>query len=1204
MHPINPEYLSQYISFDRESPDWIYDKEEANHIRKIQAEGTAKLWNLLLKKQVALLADEVGMGKTYQALGVMMTLWRQKPNAKVLLYAPNAHVAEKWAKEYDNFIRQHYKYDDGEIRSAIDQGPMRRAILCNNHLELMEHLQVKWPSFLICKTSSLSNLLSARMTQDKIDNLEIDFTRNDSIDNKEEYAAKLGEFAVKCNQKAFEWSANYGDCPIDLLIFDEAHYLRRTESNSNKSISAHGFFMGKDKTKPENTTRSLPLAQKTLLLTATPNHSGAHDIVNIISLFNASYKDQSPRQILEELCVRRFRRLHGKTKHEYREELDNGVEMQGLPEKLFFMAYQRALVKEQSRIAKKNPDIQSKTNPYRVLFGYLEGFEFIPNQPVKITSEDEETKEQQQSDFSRQQDSLVIQQLVKKFKKAYRIGEHINAPSHPKYEKTIKSLIPPTETLKDLHPEKNLVFVRRIPSVNELSNRILNHYDLIFLKLMQDAKLFGDKKPANWNETRLRKFFAEVRQTSEGEDNITEDMNSGEELEETKSRVFNLFTVKKGGNKKLNSTDCSNFRLRFLKKEQLFSLFFEPGLDYQLQSYKIRFSIDSAGKKQFEDSAKRERIERINDSTTSQYLKDKLVSETGSLTDSSEQGPFETIFTLFLSNKNNSDYTIQQAQKEYLENFSIIEKEAFSSYLRKGILFASAYLIDFYIQYRKIDKLRSEELYQKFTHQIKATMFQNGLAELIAKAILSFKLFYSKELGKKSENLLDENYAFLNNTPPVYGVSADTNRPSILKAFNTPFYPNVLVATSVLQEGVDLHYQCNKVIHYGLAWTQGDNEQRVGRVDRLNGQMENRLKESATATLPILYPYLRNTIDEVQTATFIKRKHLAEKLIDEFRSEHISNEIDNFERHSREEWQHFYKRPSQESSKAIDPFPVNYIQDFSSITVLPILEQKSGAKLDDLLNPLLGTLSEYYSSSFVNYFSSTLRTDKWIFGVQHINEAKRHQPIIGELHYYEQGVYALNKPVFVLRVKTPIYHRGIKYTNIKTYSSINIPYTNHPLFKLCLNRSDKSKFKYHICFDIPIFQTNDQHLNLSDSEITELIDSFISFSDKLEVKLAENKDISNELIFENTSSQKHFKNKLTSNRGKVKMKEWNLDDMFGTRKAEIEPHTLEELFEFNHTELLLKYHSDKHGCYQQVGIYHPDATEEEIELLNWVFNTF
>src|SRR5690606_14303114 len=39
----------------------------------------------------------------------------------------------------------------------------------------------------------------------------------------------------------------------------------------------------------------------------------------------------------------------------------------------------------------------------------------------------------------------------------------------------------------------------------------------------------------------------------------------------------------------------------------------------------------------------------------------------------------------------------------------------------------------------------------------------------------------------------------------------------LLLAFNTPFYPEVLITTSVMAEGVDLHLNCRHVIHHDLS---------------------------------------------------------------------------------------------------------------------------------------------------------------------------------------------------------------------------------------------------------------------------------------------------------------------------------------------------------------------------------------------------
>ena len=54
--------------------------------------------------------------------------------------------------------------------------------------------------------------------------------------------------------------------------------------------------------------------------------------------------------------------------------------------------------------------------------------------------------------------------------------------------------------------------------------------------------------------------------------------------------------------------------------------------------------------------------------------------------------------------------------------------------------------------------------------------------------------------------------------------------------------PEILIARSVLTEGVDLHLNCRYVIHHDLCWNPSTLEQRSGRVDR-NGSKAERVKE-------------------------------------------------------------------------------------------------------------------------------------------------------------------------------------------------------------------------------------------------------------------------------------------------------------------------------------------------------------------------
>ncbi|MEP9395379.1 helicase-related protein [Gordonia sp. VNK1] len=61
-------------------------------------------------------------------------------------------------------------------------------------------------------------------------------------------------------------------------------------------------------------------------------------------------------------------------------------------------------------------------------------------------------------------------------------------------------------------------------------------------------------------------------------------------------------------------------------------------------------------------------------------------------------------------------------------------------------------------------------------------------------------------------------------------------RPSEIRAaFNSPFWPFVLVSTSVGQEGIDFHPWCHHLLHWNVPSNPVDFEQRDGRVNRFRG---------------------------------------------------------------------------------------------------------------------------------------------------------------------------------------------------------------------------------------------------------------------------------------------------------------------------------------------------------------------------------
>jgi superfamily II DNA/RNA helicase len=99
--------------------------------------------------------------------------------------------------------------------------------------------------------------------------------------------------------------------------------------------------------------------------------------------------------------------------------------------------------------------------------------------------------------------------------------------------------------------------------------------------------------------------------------------------------------------------------------------------------------------------------------------------------------------------------------------------------------------------------------------------------------------------------------AFVANVRLINGSTRAETRQRLMLAFNTPFYPEILIASSVMAEGVDLHMNCRYVIHHDLSWNPSSLEQRTGRVDRIGAKAER-----ARQPIYVFLPFVAETQDE------------------------------------------------------------------------------------------------------------------------------------------------------------------------------------------------------------------------------------------------------------------------------------------------------------------------------------------------------
>jgi len=118
------------------------------------------------------------------------------------------------------------------------------------------------------------------------------------------------------------------------------------------------------------------------------------------------------------------------------------------------------------------------------------------------------------------------------------------------------------------------------------------------------------------------------------------------------------------------------------------------------------------------------------------------------------------------------------------------------------------------------------------------------------------------------------------------GLVDESTRRHLLLGFNTPFLPEVLVASSVMAEGIDLHLNCRYMIHHDLAWNPSTLEQRTGRIDRIGCKAEQ-----VGRSIHVYLPYVGGTQDEKMYRVVMDRERWFHVIMGEkFRTDEFSTD--------------------------------------------------------------------------------------------------------------------------------------------------------------------------------------------------------------------------------------------------------------------------------------------------------------------------
>lgn len=418
--------LSKYITFYENPKKQVYDEDIITDFATLQIEGVAMLLNRLNKFNIVLLADEVGMGKTFQALAVITEQFRQKPDSKVLVITPRKEVLNQWKEEeYKEFREKHLLNQDEKYLPENNNDNIHEI---PNFAKGFLDREKPHTKIVFAKSTSFS-------TQENIDN----------IDREKQLLEDIKQF--------------------DLIVVDEAHKFRNYDEKWEDSLiikTAKNLFGNINDT------------TKILLMTATPLHSRNGDFKRISNLFNIQNSNflaikDNEKELMKNIMVRRLRVMsNGQNKYTYRNEIAKDISLTNESTKdykneLFFAMLQKEYAKSDN-----GRDLSKSKH----LLDFLEGTGFDENFAADDTLDVEINTNKE------------LNKILKKYEKAYGNKEK---PSNNKYEKVLEEILNKEE--KDIFKryEKVLIFVRRTASAYELARQYINQFDKDAWNLINNA---------------------------------------------------------------------------------------------------------------------------------------------------------------------------------------------------------------------------------------------------------------------------------------------------------------------------------------------------------------------------------------------------------------------------------------------------------------------------------------------------------------------------------------------------------------------------------------------------------------------------------------------------------------------------------------------------------------------------------------------
>lgn len=860
-----------------------------------QLRGTVALHNMLAEHNVAYLADEVGMGKTYIALGVVALMRRFQPALRVLYLLPKNNVRDKWRKDYRSFIDKNYLRHDCIVKGFGNE-PAAPYRLCKSLADLMQAVATDSArDFFICASAF---------------SLHMGGTREELLTTLSQFRSQLPQAARQVEKLVAELEQQSADSTelsdikkrvkqcwagalnamlpqFDLVVVDEAHNYRRGLQSADRN-QLLATVLG---TENLSTLR----AQRVLLLSATPFDRDIKQLQRQLKLFAKDTPLLMPeeagwRQVHAALLPFMVRRLNtldldGKahTRNMYRTEhrSGQGAEIQlGLKQQLFAALLQKKV----SESLNENHSGKFELGMLASLESYLPAHK---GKPVQFDGLEEQASAagDQERDVP---DRNAVEVLVSSYQKNFHAF-----PPHPKMDQIASRAA--QSALEG--NKKQLIFVRRVASVGELKAKIEDEYNHWIGRY-----LAGDAV--------VTEFFGDYLK-------LVGDRNHGQLDDEQRSEAGNVSSFfswfYRGDNERLAFavdrlvTTPANYRTMLASSSMMFATNWSelPGmpdpaqLDFRRVMTVPPLAPSATRLQQFEHGQHAYLSAVALAGGKSAIVARRILAVTDDAMPSTQpvlqaSGIVDAIqWPTFWEALRQHDQ-LRALGMEWTDGiFDLLASDDEADAVRHiRDIFVHCRLaaavcrldhpfVDLYSlrasRGKRDDGSADDRLIAEFvslllkqSRQPHAFSSYTILRDLCLNLSLVLKQNFEEAGDKKLAELTAYFTRQLQPLSPVLGATGENSasRSAIARKFRMPGYPRVLISTDVFQEGEDLHTFCDSVIHYGISASPIALEQKVGRVDRI-ASMAHRSMHAAQANIndhfiQVVFPHIRESLEFLQ----------------------------------------------------------------------------------------------------------------------------------------------------------------------------------------------------------------------------------------------------------------------------------------------------------------------------------------------------